>query len=223
MLACERDASPGNDAGAPDTSQVVPHEADAAVPSGLTTPEGLLYQFDTTTPEIMVPIDGDGANHISGRLRDSLGRRELLYGSITVAPAGWHLPPASAVARGGRMATCFNTLTGASSRLTAPGTPDPSRGMVLTCRVREASGTWSTPIVLDTPTRGVWLQRVFARDDGTFRVLFYGDNGYLVGPLADGHGVYETILSNGTFSPPMLLAPATDPGGPETTEFVDSP
>jgi hypothetical protein len=183
----------------------------------------VLYRFDTTRPEISVPIVGEAGGQLIGRLRDTVGRRELSYRGEVFAPADWHLPPAAAVAMGGTMLVCFNTLTGASSPLTAQGVPDPSRGMTLTCRTRTAAGVWSAPTTLRATTRGVWLQRVFAREDGTFRVLYFGDDGYLVGPRAEGHGVFETIYANGVLSPPRLVVPAVDSTGPESEEVIDTP
>ncbi len=205
------DVPAGYDGGA-DDAPVSDATADGALPPGLVVESAPLYRFDTTRAEVTVAVAGDSAHRIVGRLRDAVGRRELFYDDVSFAPAGWHLPPSAAAAPGGATLVCFTTLTGDPSPLSSPGAPDPSRGMTLGCRLRAPTGAWGDRVEVQSPTRGAWLVRVVAREDGTFRVLYYGDDGYLVGPRGEGHGVYEAIFSGASLSAPSLVLPAADPG-----------
>jgi hypothetical protein len=196
--------------------------ANLPLPQGLVAESAPLYRFDATRADVTISIAGDAAHRLIGRLRDAQGRRELLYDDASIAAPGWHLPPVAAASPGGETLVCFSTLTGEHSAVSSPGAPDPSTGMSLTCLLRDATGAWGQELSVSHPTPGAWLQRVEAQADGTFRVRFYGDDGYLVGPRREGHGVYEVIVRGGSPSPPVLVIPATDPTGPAGEERVSS-
>lgn len=197
-----------------DAAGVVDGDAPAATryPSGLRV-RGPLFAFARDPAVVTFGIAGDAVHHLTGRLADDAGRRELRHDDVVIAAAGWHLPPVAAVAVGGATLVCFNTLTGAHTDRAAGEAPDPTLGMALTCRLREASGAWQAPVTARVTTPGAWIQRVQPRFDGTFRVTYWGDSGYLVGPRRDGDGVYEVIFAAGALSSPTLVLPATDPTG----------
>ena len=187
----------------------------AGLPPGLVADSAPLYRFDAVQARFVVAITGDAQHRLAGVLRDAVGRRELYYDDFSFAPAGWNLPPVAAVTTGGATLVCFNTLTGPHTALSSTEAPDPSRGMTLSCRLRDAAGVWGPPVTARTATAGAWLQGVAARADGSFRVLYYGDDGFLVGPRGAAHGVYETLFNTrtGALSTPTLILPASEPGG----------
>lgn len=199
---------------APDAAGAVDGETSATnlYPQGLRV-RGPLFSFARDPAVVTFGIVGDNVHHLTGRLADDAGRRELRHDDAVLAAAGWHLPPVAAVSVGGATLVCFNTLTGAHTPRSAGEAPDPTLGMALTCRLREASGAWLAPVTARVVTAGAWLQRVIPRVDGTFRVTYWGDRGYLVGPRHDGDGVYEVIYAAGALSSPTLVLPATDPTG----------
>lgn len=186
------DATPTND--------LVP----ASPPEGL-APQGgePMFSLDTTTPTLEVAIEGDMQHRLQGVLADALGRRALRYTldasrSELVADAGWNLPPAAAVRLGGDTMVCFNTLTGVPSSNTRGAMPDPTLGMEVRCRLRTTAG-WGPTETLATTTRGAWVQRVVATPEG-FRVLLYGDEGWMLAPAGPQHGVYDATWTNGHWS-----------------------
>ncbi len=185
----------------------------AIAPQGLRPQgDGPLFSLDTTQPVITLAIEGDAQHLLQGVLTDAQGRRELRYVGAdgraeVIAPAGWNLPPAAAVVRGGDTMACFNVLLGPPSSNTAGEMPDPSLGVTLRCRLRTAQG-WGAPSDLATVTRGAWVQRVVAREDGGFRVLIYGDDGWLIAPPTAQHGIYDATFAEGRWSPVRFVMPA---------------
>ncbi len=213
LAGCASSPSPSTDAGA-STDRGAPVDAGALVtPTGLTAQDGgALFALNTTERVITLAVEGDAQHQLQGVLTDDLGRRELRYVDAAgraevLAPSDWNLPPAAAVVRGGSVMACFNVLTGGPSPNTAGAMPDPSRSMVLRCRLRTAQG-WGAPTDLPVTTRGAWVQRVVAREDGGFRVLIYGDDGFFIAPPSAHHGIYDATWTDGRWSEVRFVMPA---------------
>ncbi len=206
----------GSDAGSTADAAVTDAVNDlvpSAPPPGLTPPTNEpMFGLNTSERVITLAIEGDAQHRLEGVLTDPDGRRELRYVSTdgrfeVLAPAGWNLPPAAAVVRGGDTLTCFNALTGRPSFNTRGAMPDPTLGMELRCRLRSA-GRWGSVMTVRTPTAGNWVQRVVGRDDGAFRVLFYGDDGWMLAPATSRHGVYDVTYAGGAWSAVNFVMPA---------------
>lgn len=213
LVGCASSPSPSTDAGT-STDRGAPADAGALItPTGLTAQDGgALFALNTTERVITLAVEGDAQHQLQGVLTDDLGRRELRYVDAAgraevLAPSDWNLPPAAAVVRGGNVMACFNVLTGGPSPNTAGAMPDPSRSMVLRCRLRTAQG-WGAPVDLPVTTRGAWVQRVVARDDGGFRVLIYGDDGFFIAPPGAHHGIYDATWTDGRWSEVRFVMPA---------------
>ncbi len=213
LAGCASSPSLSTDASAP-VDRGAPVDAGPLVtPTGLTAQDGgALFALNTTDRVITLAVEGDGQHQLQGVLTDELGRRELRYVGAdgraeVLAPSDWNLPPAAAVVRGGSVMACFNVLTGGPSSNTAGAMPDPSRSMVLRCRVRTAQG-WGAPTDLPVTTRGAWVQRVVAREDGGFRVLIYGDDGFFIAPPSAHHGIYDATWTDGRWSDVRFVMPA---------------
>ena len=188
-------------------------------PDGVILPaSGPVFAFDTAQQTVSRPVDGDAAATLDGQLSDASGRRALAYrrgggAAEVLATSDWNLPPMAAVAAGGNLLACFNRLTGAPSRNTAPGVPDPTQGVALVCRLRTASG-FGPEVKVTSPTRASWLKLVAARPDGTFNVVFYGDDGWLVLGAATQnpqHGTYAATFDGTKFLASTLLLQAFVP------------
>lgn len=213
LAGCASSPSPSTDASAP-VDRGAPVDAGPQVtPTGLAAQDGgALFALNTTDRVITLAVEGDAQHQLQGVLTDELGRRELRYVGAdgraeVLAPSDWNLPPAAAVVRGGNVMACFNVLTGGPSPNTAGAMPDPSRSMVLRCRVRTAQG-WGAPTDLPVTTRGAWVQRVVAREDGGFRVLIYGDDGFFIAPPSAHHGIYDATWTDGRWSDVRFVMPA---------------
>ncbi|GMV43907.1 MAG: hypothetical protein AMXMBFR64_56230 [Myxococcales bacterium] len=149
---------------------------------------------------------------IDGVLADADGRRSLEWrtadgDTLPVAPPAWNLPAVAAVNASGEGLVCWNRLTGRGD-----GMPHPTEGVALLCRTRSGD-TLGPEVALPSSSATAWLQAVVARPDGSFRVLAWHDDGWLGGPVREGHGRWEHVVRDGALDSPRLIAAAME-GGP---------
>lgn len=191
-------------------------------PTPVTPPEGVvgaqgagspMFAMDKTEVRFTIDVFGAGDWKLEGILADDVGRREIRLanastgGSEVVAKADWNLPPAGAVGQGGAMLICYGRLMGPvdpKSTATDGTMPTPAHGAGLFCRTRK-DATLGAEVRIAKSATAAWLQDVVALPNGSFRVTYLRDAGWIVGPAAEGHGVYEEVFDGATWGAPNLV------------------
>jgi hypothetical protein len=182
------------------------------MPEGLDVPAGHLFSVDATRSVFALPIAGDPSHELIGRLADSDGRREILYGPTgesdqVVVPAAWVLPAVASLGPTGVTALCWSALTGNTSELTEGAMPDPTQGVSLFCRVLRSDG-WSEPVRMGSHGVAAWIMALEPQPNGDFEVQYWSDEGWLVRPTTLQDGLYSQMLLDG------------EPGKSEVVELV---
>jgi hypothetical protein len=201
----------------------------AVPPPGVTLLDDSLFGLDITTQEMAVPVAGDTAHEIVGVLRSRSGERELVYRQkgggeeLSLAPSGWHLPPASARNGIGQTLVVFGRLTGEPSCLTPGRMPDPTMGVSVAYRFHDGKG-WGPEQSVSLGTKGtLWVGGVTARPDSTFLITgFFDQAGALVGHPQKGDGAVELSFDGALMSSPKLLRDATDGDGDGVADGRDN-
>jgi hypothetical protein len=166
-----------------------------------------LLSVDTTTPEVAGVLHGAPPGwSLIGTLADDVGRRAIGLrrpgGVDAVAAADWNLLAVGAVGAGDGVLVCWNRLTGAEG----PGgvLPYPAHGLVLVCRHRSAGGVLTAEVETGDGAP-VWVIDVLPAGEA-FTVHYYlNHHGWLVGPPADGDGIFARTWTGAGFSAPTPI------------------
>ena len=192
-------------------------EGVAKLPANLQLREENLFALDTLQEEFQLTLHGTRSFRLVGRLADEEGRRTIVLedhrggGEEVVFTADWLLPAVGATNAAGNMLVCVNRLVGESSDLTEGAMPDPTEGVDLVCRARNA-GKWENEVVLGKGGAGQWIHDVTATADGGFRVSYNDDKtGLLVDDPSEGDGMYRVPFNDGRFQTPEMAAKSMPP------------
>jgi len=183
-------------------------------PEGFEMRERALFHLDTNTEEMSFKVMGNASFSMIGKLADRLGRRILKLrtpeGVEEIAPAGWYTPPAAAMNARGELMVCYNVLVGKTSRLTEGMMPDPTQGVHAYCRLRKNDGWERAQRVGSMDRIASWVRTVTALRDGSFRMEYQADDGWLYDP-APQHPVLAQTLLDGTVIRSKFIRPTLDP------------
>lgn len=217
-LGCPDNIAPvrRGDANTENGNYVPPEPVQLTPPRGIILDHGVNTSFNVEVPIFEIAVPGSKYKPMQAELAGSDGKRVLSVlvaddRKVEFAEADFHMTPAAATQVNGDIMICWNTLTGTSSEYN-PNSPDPARGMALYCRLLRDDNTLSPRHRIHVPTVGAWLTKVAALDDGGFRLLYKGDDGWFeadhTNPL---HGVYEAYYADGTWTTPSLVVPVPNP------------
>ncbi len=169
------------------------------------------FSLDTEQELYSFPVEGASHHELQAHLADSEGRRSLSYlrdgVKEVLAEADFHLPPVAAVNRKGESLACFNRLVGKPSERTAGSMPDPTQGVHLYCRFYDGTD-WRRAIRLGESEKAAWTQTVTALQDGSFRVIYVADEGWLM-DFNPRHSIQSQLVKDGVAQKPVLVRPYT--------------
>jgi hypothetical protein len=169
------------------------------------------FALDTEQPVFSFPVSGASSHQLLAHLADGDGRRSISYlrdgAKEELASAQFHLPPVGAINRMGESLVCYNRLVGQPSERTEGAMPDPTQGVHLYCRFYDGEA-WGRELRLGQSEKAAWTQSVTALKEGSFRVVYVADEGWLV-DLDPRHRVMSQSVKEGYANEPTLVRPYT--------------
>jgi hypothetical protein len=179
-------------------------------PLGMTVEQDQpLFSLDVSQPNVTLTAHGlppgvtlgarlaNAGGQRAIELTDSAGRVEM------VAEADWNLPAVAALSANGTLLVCWNLLTGPESE--EGGMPHPSTGLALYCRSRK-DGSYSDAFAVAETGVPCWLKDVKAEEGDGFSILYFrNQSGWLIGPPAEGDGIFRQGFDGTNLAPPVVL------------------
>ena len=169
------------------------------------------FSLDTEQEVYSFPVHGAAHHQLQAHLSDRDGRRSISYlrdgAKEELASAQFHLPPVGAFSRTGESLACYNRLVGQPSERTQGAMPDPTEGVHLYCRFYDGK-VWGRELRLGQSEKAAWTQSVTALKEGSFRVIYLADEGWLV-DLNPRHRVMSQLIVGGDVNEPVLVRPYT--------------
>ena len=107
----------------------------------------------------------------------------------------------------GESLVCYNRLVGEPSERTEGAMPDPTQGVHLFSRFYDGEA-WSRELRLGQSEIAAWTQSVTALNDGSFRVVYLADEGWLM-DLNPRHSILSQRVNKGVVDEPVLVRPYT--------------